>query len=164
MYAPNAALPVLDAPPAPGQPAPDFTLRDQNRADWTLSNALNKGDVVLAFFPFAFTGVCGTEMDCITREMARWTAAGAQLVGVSCDSPAALKAWADQMGYKHTLLSDLHRTVSKGYGLYWAEMNTSWRGTVIVERDPSGSPRVKWTQKRELKQAMDFNDIMRQLE
>ncbi len=66
--------PPRPSPPAPGEPAPDFTLRTQARADWTLSREIERGPVALCFFPFAFTGVCGTEMECISREMARWSA------------------------------------------------------------------------------------------
>ena len=79
---------------AAGEEMPDFTLATQTREDFKLSTALEKGDVVLCFFPLAFTGTCGTEMECISKDMAKWTSKGAQVVGVSCDSSASLKAWA----------------------------------------------------------------------
>src|SRR5689334_19208022 len=101
---PNENLKPRSAPITAGDPAPDFTLKDQNRADWTLSDQLKKGDVVLCFFPLAFTGVCSTEMKCVNDEIAQWQAKGAQVVGISCDSFATLKAWADQLGLKQTLL------------------------------------------------------------
>jgi peroxiredoxin len=147
-------------PLAVGDPAPDFSLTDQSRAEWKLADAVKKGDVVLAFFPLAFTGVCSTEMKCVTEEMNKWQAKGATVVGVSCDSFAALKAWADANGYKHTLLSDIHRTVCKAYGLYWADLNVATRGTVVIGRDPSGQGKVKWIQAREPGKAMSFDEVL----
>jgi len=146
-----------------GERAPDFTLPDQNRKDWTLSQALGSGDVVLCFFPLAFTGVCGTEMKCITEEMSRWAGKGAQVVGISCDSFAVLKAWADQMGLRQTLLADMHRRVCRAYGLYWADLNVSSRGTVVVTRDHAGEAVVAWSQSREPKNAMNFDEVLAHL-
>jgi peroxiredoxin len=144
---------------APGELAPDFVLKDQNRADWRLSTALAKGDVVLCFFPLAFTGVCTAEMKCVSEEIARWTAKGAQVVGVSCDSFAVLKVWAEKEGYKQTFLADMHRQVSKGYGLFWPDLNVSWRGTVVVGRHG----RVLWSQKRDPGNAMNFDEVLAKL-
>lgn len=144
---------------APGQKAPDFTLSDQNREEWSLSQALSGGDVVLCFFPFAFTGVCGTEMECITKDMDKWQNTGATVAAVSCDSFAALKAWADQLGLKHTLLSDLHRDVVKQYGLYWSDLNVAKRGTVVIGADGV----VKYSEAREPGNAMDFDMILAKL-
>lgn len=155
----NAHLKPRDAVLETGDTAPDFTLNDQNRAEWNLTKALEKGDVVLSFFPMAFTGVCGTEMECINKELARWTSEGVQVVGVSCDSFAALKAWADQAGFKQTLLADMHRDVCRAYGIYWPELNVSGRGTVVIEKGPDG-PRVKWSQKREIGDAFDLDEVV----
>lgn len=143
-----------------GAPAPDFTLFDQQRNDWSLGDALRRGDVVLSFYPFAFTGVCRTEMECITREMDRWTRNGGTVVGVSCDSPAANGAWAEQVGLRHTLLSDLHRTVVKAYGLYWPDLNVAWRGTVVVGASDDGAGIVKWSQRRDIPDAMDLEQVL----
>src|SRR5438132_1836842 len=101
---PSETLKPRERPIAPGGPAPDFTLLDQDRKEWRLSEAATKGDVVLSFFPFAFTGVCGLENKCITTEMGSWQKKGSQVVGVSCDSTFALKEWAAKEGFKHTLL------------------------------------------------------------
>ncbi len=139
-----------------GDTAPAFTLGDQNRDDWSLSEALANGPVVLCFFPFAFTGVCTEEMACITGEMAKWQGKGATVVGLSCDSFAALKAWADASGIKHTLLSDLHRDVCKAFGLYWADLNVAQRGTVVINQDGT----VAWSQAREPGDAMTFDEVL----
>lgn len=148
---------------APGETAPDFTLQTQDREDWSLAEHVRKGDVVLCFFPFAFTGVCGTEMECLSKEMGRWADTGASVVGVSCDSFAALKAWAEKEGFGHTMLSDLHRTVCKAYGLYWADMNVAQRGTVVIGRSDDGVGKVKWSQARPPSDAMDFDEVLAHL-
>lgn len=147
----------------PGEPAPDFTLKDQNRADWGLSDALKKGDVALCFYPLSFTGVCASEMKCITAEMTTWSAMGARVVGISCDSFAVQKAWAEKEGFTHTLLADMHRQVCRAYGLYWPDLNVAWRGTVVIGKAADGNGKVKWSQKREIKEAMKFDEVLAKL-
>ena len=158
--APTTTLPSRSEPVRVGDTAPDFTLLDQNKEEWTLSEALAKGPVVLCFFPMAFTGVCAEEMGCVSRDLAKWSGAGREVVGVSCDSFATLKAWADQSGFKHRLLADMHRAVCRAYGLYWADLNIAQRGTVVVERGQDGTPTVSWVQAREPGQAMDFDKVL----
>lgn len=157
---PTETLPPRDKAITVGETAPDFTLQTQDRAEWRLSDHVKKGDTVLCFFPFAFTGVCGTEMQCITREMDKWAAKGASVVGISCDSPFVLKAWAEKEGFKHTLLSDLHRRVCKGYGIHWADMNTTQRATVIVSRDAGGAGKVRFCQTRQPGSAMNWDEVL----
>jgi peroxiredoxin len=153
-------MPVRSTPIKVADQAPDFTLLDQDRQEWTLSKAIENGPVVLCFFPLAFTGVCANEMECVSRDFDKWTKERMQVVGISCDSFATLKAWADQAGYRHRLLADMHRAVCRGYGLFWTDLNVAQRGTVIVEKATDGSPTVTWAQTREPGQAMDFNAVL----
>jgi peroxiredoxin len=155
-------LPASSKPINAGKPAPDFTLMTQGREEWTLSQALEKGDVALCFYPMDFSPVCSTEMKCVNEEFEAWRKKGVQVVGVSCDSFYAHEAWAKSLGLKQTLLADMHRAVSKAYGFYWPEMNISSRGTVLVSKD-DGKPVVRWVQAREIKDAMDLNDLMAHL-
>jgi len=143
-----------------GEIAPDFTLKDQNRQDWNLAEHLKTGDVVLCFYPLAFTSVCSTEMKCVSDEMAKWTTKGAQVVGISCDSFAVLAEWAKQLGLKQPLLADMHRDVCKQFGLYWKDLNVSQRGTVVIGKAPDGKGKVKWTQSREPGKAMNFEEVL----
>lgn len=143
-----------------GDTAPDFTLKDQHGKEWTLSTALKKGDVVLSFVPFAFTGVCSTEMSCISKDIATWSKKGATVVGVDCDSPYANKAWAEKEGYAHTILSDLKRDVVKTYGLYWADLNVANRGTVVIAKAADGKGKIKHIDARPPGQAMDWNNVL----
>jgi peroxiredoxin len=157
---PQANLTPRNAPIAVGDIAPDFTLKDQNRGDWKLSDAVKKGDVVLCFFPLAFTSVCTTEMKCVNDEMDKWQSKHANVIGISCDSFATLKAWADSLGLKQTLLADMHREVCKAYGLYWADLNVSSRGTVVIGKSSDGIGKVKWVQSREPGKAMNPEEML----
>ncbi len=159
----NAPLTPRETPLAAGDLAPDFTLKDQHRGDWTLSEQVKKGDVALCFYPMAFTDVCSVEMKCVNNEMDSWASKGAQVVGISCDSFAVQKAWADSMQLKQTLLADMHRAVCKAFGMYWSDLNISGRGTFVIGQSAEGVCRVKWVQKREIKQAMDFNQMLAHL-
>lgn len=159
----NAALVPRDNPIAAGDVAPDFVLRNQARAEWRLSEALKTGDVVLCFFPLAFTSTCGTEMKCVNDEIAAWQARGAAVVGISCDSTAVLKAWSEQMGLKQTLLSDMHRHVCRAYGFFLPELNVASRGTVVIARGPGGQSRVKWVQAREMGRGMNWDEVLAHL-
>lgn len=156
----NPHLTPRNAPISVGEFAPDFTLSDQNRAEWKLSEALKKGDVVLAFVPFAFTSTCSVEMKCISDDFTKWSGKGATVVGVCCDSFAANRAWADKDGYTHLILSDLHRDVCKAYGLYWADLNVANRGTIVIGASPDGRGKIKFVQARPPAQAMKWEDVL----
>lgn len=159
MPSPNAHLKPREQIVQVGEVAPDFTLPSQAKGEsFKLSDALKKGEVIISFFPFAFTGVCGTEMECLTKELETFKAHGhhGQPVGLSCDSAPALRVWAEQLHLKHPLLADLHREVCKAYGLYWPEMNVAWRGTVVVGQDG----KVKWSQKREISQPFSKDEVL----
>ena len=122
---PNAHLGPRDTPLRVGDKAPDFTLPNQDRAEVTLSRLLDEGDVVLSFFPMAFTSVCSTEMGCFTKDLAKFKEKGATVVGLSCDSFATLKAWAEKEGIDTTLLADMHRQVCRAYGFYFPPLNVA---------------------------------------
>jgi peroxiredoxin len=156
----NEHLKPRDRVIAVGEAAPDFTLTDQDRKPWSLSEHVKKGDVVLCFVPLAFTGVCSTEMKCVNDDFAKWSERGATVVGVNCDSFAANQAWAEKEGYAHRLLGDMHRDVCRAYGLYWADLNVAQRGTVVIGRDASGVGKVKHVQAREPGKAMDWETVI----
>lgn len=139
-----------------GETAPDFTLMDDERKEWTLSEHLKKGDVVLCFYPMDFSPVCSTEMKCIASDLKKYEAAGAEAVGVSCDSFFTHAAWKKAEGLEQTLLADMHRQVCKAYGFYFKDLNVASRGTVVIGRDG----KVKWSQARQIKDAMDPAEVL----
>jgi peroxiredoxin len=153
----NEHLTPRDTPIAPGEAAPDFTLPNQDRKDVSLRDLLAQGrEVVLSFYPFDFSPVCSTEMGCFTRDVAKFQDKGAVVLGVSCDSTWAHKAWSEQLGLKIDLLADLHRKVCRAYGFYFAPLNVASRGTVLIGTDG----KVKWVNARELKDAIDPNLLL----
>lgn len=153
----NDHLTERSAPIAVGEKAPQFTLLNQNRDEVSLTDLLAKGgDVVLSFYPLNFTSVCTSEMECFTRDKARFEKQGATVVGISCDSFASHKAFAEQSGLDMPLLADMHRQVCKAYGFYWPELNVASRGTVVI--GPDGV--VKWVSSREPGQAVKNEDVL----
>lgn len=101
----------------PGDHAPDFSLYDEQMQPFTLSETLAKGKtVVLLFFPGAFTSVCTTELNSVGNDYARYEGLGAEVVGISTDSPFALAEFKKVNGFPFRLLSDHDAEVSAAYG------------------------------------------------
>ena len=123
-----------------GSPAPDFTLMDQDRQQVTLSSALGRGPVVLAFFPAAFSSVCQKELCTFRDSMAELGAVNAQVFGISTDTFFALKAWADQQHFGFPLLSDYNKDVIRSYGVVNPDMiglkDIAKRAVFVI--DPQG--------------------------
>jgi peroxiredoxin len=99
-----------------GQDAPDFTLKNTEREDVTLSSFRGQKNVVLLFFPFAFTGVCTNEVCSVRDNLSAYNNLNAEVIGISVDSPFAQKQWKDKENLNFTLVSDFNREVSKAYG------------------------------------------------
>lgn len=101
-----------------GDKAPDFTLTDTDKKARSLKEFAGK-NLVLAFYPGAFTGVCTKEMCSFRDSMANLNNLNAQVIGISVDSPFSNKAFAAQNNLQFPLLSDITRSVSQQYaGLY----------------------------------------------
>ena len=81
-----------------GDAAPDFTLKDQNGNDVTLSSFRGKHNVVIVFYPFTFTGVCQGELCEIRDDPSAFERADAQVLAISCDTRHAQKQWAEAAG------------------------------------------------------------------
>jgi peroxiredoxin len=99
-----------------GQDAPDFTLKNTEREDVTLSSFRGKKNVVLLFVPFAFSGVCTNEVCSIRDNLSAYNNLNAEVIGISVDSPFAQKQWKDKENLNFTLVSDFNREVAKAYG------------------------------------------------
>lgn len=119
-----------------GQPAPDFTLPTRDGQQVSLSDFRGK-NVVLAFFPLAFSGVCTAQFTDIGQSEGKYTEGNAQVIGISVDSHYALSAWAESLGLSNTiLLADFEPKgdVAKAYGTY-LDMGFSNRATFIIDKD-----------------------------
>jgi len=127
---------------AVGTNAPDFTLKTKTAEglkDIKLSDHFGKQQVVLLFFPLAYTGVCTQEMCDISGGLGAYADLGAAVYGVSVDSPFTHEAWAKANGIKVTLLSDLNKTVTKAYDVVFPNLagvgDTSARAAFVIGKD-----------------------------
>ena len=132
-----------------GQKAPEFSLPDADRKTRYLSEFTKEGAVVVAFFPFAFSGVCDREMCAFRDGFGKLQEAGAQLVGVSVDSTYSLKAFAQTYNLQIPLLSDFIKKVTKLYEVLqdpWVSFGyrgVSKRAVFVVDR--KGMLRIRWS-------------------
>jgi peroxiredoxin (alkyl hydroperoxide reductase subunit C) len=124
--------------PEVGTEAPDFTLKDQNNQEVSLSSFRGQRSVLVVFYPFAFSGICTGELCAVRDDLASFQNDSVQVLGVSVDSPFTLKAWADAQGYEFPLLSDFwpHGETAKAYGVFFEKAGMATRGTFLV--DPEG--------------------------
>lgn len=99
---------------AVGQHAPDFTLFDTEKKEVTLSALKNK-NVVLVFFPLAFTSVCTTELCSLRDNISTYVALNAEVLGISVDSLFSLGKFKDEQNVNFPLLSDFNKEVSTAY-------------------------------------------------
>ncbi|MDX2039333.1 MAG: thioredoxin-dependent thiol peroxidase [Isosphaeraceae bacterium] len=115
-----------------GQPAPDFTLKDQDGQDVSLSS-LRGTPVVLYFYPKDDTPGCTKEACAFQDARAAYAAAGARVIGVSPDSSASHAKFAKKYDLGFTLLADTEKTVCEAYGV-WKEKNMYGKKSMGVER------------------------------
>ena len=104
-----------------GDSAPKFTLKNTDLEDVSLDAQLDQ-NVVILFVPLAFTGVCTAELCDISQGINAYEELGARVLGISVDSPFALKNWAEKEGINIPLLSDFNREVSAAYGAQYEEL------------------------------------------
>jgi len=122
-------------PIAVGQPAPDFSLKDQTQQDVKLSDFRGK-KVVLAFYPLDWSPVCSTEHACFANDLQSFQGVDAQVLGLSVDSVWSHKAFAEKMGISYPLLADFEPkgAVASRFGLYLADKGITNRATVILDK------------------------------
>ena len=98
-----------------GTSAPDFTLRDQNQQPVTLSGFWDAKNVLLVFFPLAFTGICQGELDEIRDHLPKYENDDTQTLAISVGPPPTHKIWATESGFTFPVLSDFwpHGAVSQ---------------------------------------------------
>jgi peroxiredoxin len=106
-----------------GQKAPDFTLKGtQGENPVTLSDFQGTSNVVLLFFPLAFTPVCTNELCSMTDDYSRYQGLGAEVLGVSVDSPFSLAAFAAKENIGVNLLSDFNREASRSFDVLYEDL------------------------------------------
>ncbi|AZM45824.1 peroxiredoxin [Streptomyces sp. WAC 06738] len=143
---------------APGAEAPDFALRNEHGETVRLSDYRGEKAVVLLFFPYAFTGVCTGELCALRDRLPAFVNDEVQLLAVSCDTPFALRVFADREGFGYPLLSDFwpHGATARAYGVFDGEKGCAVRGTFII--DTAGT--VRWTVVNDLPDARDLDEYV----
>jgi len=137
------------APPPPpsvkvGQAAPDFTANylmapDANgrrqRKEVKLSDFKGQKNVVLAFFPAAFSPGCTNEMAKYQETSGQFNTNNTVILGISVDSPWANAAFADKLGAHFNILSDNKRDISQAYGVFDEQNAIARRTTFVIDRE-----------------------------
>jgi peroxiredoxin len=144
-----------------GDSAPDFELKDQHGTPVKLSDFRGTKDVVLVFYPLAFSGICTGELCTIRDELPTLGGDDVQVLAVSVDSVFALRAWSEQENYQFPLLSDFwpHGAVAESYGVFDAEKGLATRGTFIIDRQGA----VRWKVENAIPDARDISEYRKAL-
>lgn len=120
-----------------GQPAPEFTLRDQNNEEVSLSDFRGQQAVLVIFYPLAFTGICTGELCAVRDDLSTFQNDDVQVMTISVDSTYSHKIFSEKEGYEFPLLSDFwpHGAVAQAYGVFNDTTGFANRGTFLVDKD-----------------------------
>jgi peroxiredoxin (alkyl hydroperoxide reductase subunit C) len=136
-----------------GTTAPDFTLRDQNQQRVTLSSYRGDKNVLLVFFPLAFTGICQGELDLLRDHLREFDNDDSVALTISVGPPPTHKRWSAESKFTFPVLSDFwpHGEVSQAYGVFNDQAGYPNRGTFVVDR--SGT--IRFAEMKEPGEARD---------
>jgi peroxiredoxin len=146
---------------AVGEQAPDFELKDQHGSPVRLSSFQGTKNVVIVFYPLAFSGVCSGELQALRDDFPEITRDDVELLTVSVDSTFVLRTWADRDNFGFSLLSDFwpHGGVAKLYGVFDEDKGVATRGTFII--DKAGV--IRWKVVNPIPQARDIAEYKKVL-
>lgn len=149
------AFPVVSVPPAVGESAPDFHLKDQHGQVVSLQDFHGSKNVVLVFYPFAFSGICTGELCEIRDNLAAFQNEHVQVLALSVDHMFTQRAWAESQGYEFPVLSDYwpHGEVARAYGVFQEQGGFALRGTFLIDTDGI----VRWSLVNKVGEARDFS-------
>lgn len=138
-----------------GQAAPDFALKDQNNQVVSLADFRDRRNVLLVFYPWAFTRVCGSELAALRDTIDDFQNDAVQVLTVSVDTPYANRVWAERDGFTWPMLSDFwpHGAVAQAYGCFNEERGCATRGTYAIDR----SGVVRWREVNAIPDGRDVN-------
>ena len=143
-----------------GREAPDFALPSTSGDEVTLSQHRGKSNVLLAFFPLAFTGTCTAEMCDFTKGLDEFREVGSRVYGISVDSIPTLTEFKAKHGIGVDLLSDFKRDVCRRYGTLLEEQYFSSRSYFVVDKEGV----LKWMYTEdELGQKRDNSELIAEL-
>lgn len=121
-----------------GDKAPDFCLTSTSGGEVKLSDLLKDNKyVIVAFYPAAFTSVCGNEMSLYQEVQSEFKNMGAQIIGISEDNLPSIKAWCQEKGIGFPMLSDFHPkgAVAQEFGVLREQDGMAERALFIVDSD-----------------------------
>lgn len=138
-----------------GDPAPDFTLRDQHGADVTLSSFAGEKAVLIVFYPYAFSGVCTGELTGFRDRLGEFETDTTTLLAISCDPIYTQRAFADRDALFFPLLTDFwpHGAVASAYGVFDEESGSPMRSSFVVGKDG----KIAWAVHNERGEARDLD-------
>ena len=144
-----------------GEQAPDFELRDQHGTPLRLSSFRGSKNVVLVFYPLAFSGVCSGELCALRDDFPEVDSGEVELLTVSVDSTWVHRVWAENEGFEFGLLSDFwpHGGVAKLYGVFDEDRGLSVRGTFVIDKDGV----VRWKVVSPIPEARNIADYQKAL-
>ena len=131
----------LQYSPQAGDIAPEFTAASTSGSDVSLLSFRGKRNVLLAFFPLAFTGTCTKELVCFTEDFDQFAGNGVEILPISVDSTASLREFKNKLQMKTELLSDFKRDISRAYGVLNEDRFYSNRAYFLIDKDG----RVRWS-------------------
>ena len=142
---------------AVGQPAPEFTLKDQNQREVHLSDFTGKKNVVLVFYPLDWSPVCTNEHACFVNDLKQFETLGAEVLGVSVDSVWSHKAFAEAKGIKYSLLADFQPrgAMAEKYGVFLADKGITGRAIVIINK----TGKVAWVKNYDIPVVPDLKEV-----
>jgi peroxiredoxin len=116
--------------------APDFSLVNQFGETVTLSSFKNEKNVVVVFYPLSFSGICTGELCEIRDNFAQFESAGVELLAISVDSKFVQKKFAEEEGYKFSVLADFwpHGRVARDFGVFLEDSGIANRATFIINK------------------------------
>jgi peroxiredoxin len=120
--------------PEIGKPAPEFRLRGPGGQVVTLSEFRGRKNVVLVFYPLAFSGVCSHQLPIVEKDAARFRELNAELFGISVDSHYANTEFAKKLKLSFPLLSDFRKEATMAYGVM-LDTGYSARAIFVVDRN-----------------------------
>lgn len=117
-----------------GALAPDFTLPGTSGETFTLSKFRDRENVLLAFFPAAFTSTCSEELSAFHEDVDLFQKNGTRVFGISVDLVPSLREFRYKLGIETELLSDFRRHASRTYGVLDEERYLSRRAYFLVDK------------------------------
>jgi len=144
-----------------GRRAPDFELVDQHGTPVRLSAFRGSRNVVLVFFPWAFSSVCTDELTALRDNTGSFVNDTTQLLAVSIDSKFVQRRFAEQEGLDFPVLADSwpHGAVARAYGVFDPGAGAALRGTFVIDRDGM----LRWSVVRGIGESRDPTDYVRAL-